>query len=165
MTGKIPWPRILAEGLVVVTSILLALGIDAWWSAQTDHQEAVVQVQGLLIELGEAKAELESYDRQHKHLLAINTALGDQLDNAALGSRINVSDTMLAGLLAVGVADPPTALMEAFASSWPAPVLGTRGYASVNTCPPTIWESEASPQRGEVEPPASASSANSAGVR
>ncbi len=30
-TRSIPWPRILVEGVVIVGSILLAFGIDAWW--------------------------------------------------------------------------------------------------------------------------------------
>ncbi len=28
---KIPWPRVLVEGVVIVGSILLAFGIEAWW--------------------------------------------------------------------------------------------------------------------------------------
>jgi hypothetical protein len=31
MTRSIPWPRILAEGVAIVVSILLAFGIQAWW--------------------------------------------------------------------------------------------------------------------------------------
>jgi hypothetical protein len=30
---EIPWPHILAEGVVIVASILLALAADAWWDA------------------------------------------------------------------------------------------------------------------------------------
>jgi len=35
---KIPWPRVLVEGAVIVGSILLAFGIEAWWD---DRGEAV----------------------------------------------------------------------------------------------------------------------------
>jgi hypothetical protein len=31
MTLKVPWLRVLAEGALIVVSILLGLGIDAWW--------------------------------------------------------------------------------------------------------------------------------------
>jgi len=43
----IPWPRVLAEGAVIVVSILLAFAIDAWWDDQSarqitrEHLEAV----------------------------------------------------------------------------------------------------------------------------
>lgn len=38
-SSKIPWPRILAEGGAIVVSILLAFGIEAWWSARQLHLE------------------------------------------------------------------------------------------------------------------------------
>jgi hypothetical protein len=31
--SSIPWLRVLLEGVVIVGSILLAFGIDAWWEA------------------------------------------------------------------------------------------------------------------------------------
>ncbi len=34
---SIPWARILIEGVVIVVSILLAFGIDAWWETRQDH--------------------------------------------------------------------------------------------------------------------------------
>jgi hypothetical protein len=34
---KIPWPRILAEGMAIIVSILFAFGIDAWWTARQLH--------------------------------------------------------------------------------------------------------------------------------
>lgn len=44
---KIPWARVLAEGAVIVVSILMAFGIDAWW---TGHQSRLDE-RGLLEEL------------------------------------------------------------------------------------------------------------------
>jgi hypothetical protein len=34
---KIPWPRVLVEGVVIVGSILLAFGIEAWWDGVQDR--------------------------------------------------------------------------------------------------------------------------------
>ena len=34
---NISWPRILAEGTVIVVSILLAFGIQAWWEERKDR--------------------------------------------------------------------------------------------------------------------------------
>ncbi len=36
MTRQIPWLRVFVEGVVIVGSILLAFGIEAWWD---DHQD------------------------------------------------------------------------------------------------------------------------------
>ena len=35
---QIPWARILLEGVVIVGSILLAFGIDAWWEDHSERQ-------------------------------------------------------------------------------------------------------------------------------
>ena len=32
MKQRVPWLRMLAEGVVILTSILLAFGVDAWWA-------------------------------------------------------------------------------------------------------------------------------------
>ena len=34
VTRRIPWARVLVEAAVIVASILLAFGIDAWWERQ-----------------------------------------------------------------------------------------------------------------------------------
>jgi hypothetical protein len=36
---EIPWPHILAEGVVIVASILLALAADAWWDGVQERAE------------------------------------------------------------------------------------------------------------------------------
>jgi len=36
-TRSIPWPRILAEGVAIVLSILLAFGIQAWGEGQVQE--------------------------------------------------------------------------------------------------------------------------------
>ncbi len=49
---KIPWPRVLGEGVIIVVSILLAFWIQAWWD---DRQESIEE-QSLLRQL---KSEFE----------------------------------------------------------------------------------------------------------
>jgi hypothetical protein len=44
---QIPWLRVVVEGVVIVGSILLAFGIDAWWDERTvrnDVAEALAAV-------------------------------------------------------------------------------------------------------------------------
>jgi len=36
---EIPWPHILAEGVVIIASILLALATDAWWDGVQERAE------------------------------------------------------------------------------------------------------------------------------
>lgn len=50
---NIPWPRILAEGAVIVASILLAFWIDAWWADRQLEQETMEDLAIVEIELAE----------------------------------------------------------------------------------------------------------------
>lgn len=59
MTRAVPWPRILAEGLVIVVSVLLALGADAWWDDRKEAAEEGRRLAAVRVELTEAQA---SYD-------------------------------------------------------------------------------------------------------
>jgi len=48
MSEEIPWKRFAVEGFVIVASILLAFGIDAWWDERQERQfeqEALVGLQ------------------------------------------------------------------------------------------------------------------------
>ncbi len=38
MKAQIPWLRVFVEGVVIVGSILLAFGLQAWWEGQVDRQ-------------------------------------------------------------------------------------------------------------------------------
>lgn len=55
MSQRIPWSRVFVEGAVIVLSILLALGIEAWWD---DRQERSAEIQ-LLVSLGDELRENE----------------------------------------------------------------------------------------------------------
>jgi hypothetical protein len=62
-TKQIPWPRVIAEGAVIVVSILLAFGIDAWWEGRQERAEEGRYITALLDEAYAAADELE-IDRQ-----------------------------------------------------------------------------------------------------
>lgn len=77
---KIPLPRVLAEGAIIVASILLAFWIDAWWEDRQHEKTEIVQLQALLGDLAEKQAYLE-YRRQYN--LGIEAALNILLDESA----------------------------------------------------------------------------------
>ena len=50
---RIPWRRVLIEGVVIVSSILLAFAIDAWWDRQVkadDTRQALRAIEAELVE-------------------------------------------------------------------------------------------------------------------
>lgn len=67
---KIPWPRIVVEGVVIVASILLAFSIDAWWGERQrqDAEQAVLQT--LLDDLRVKQVLLVDMNRFNKAIVA-----------------------------------------------------------------------------------------------
>ena len=55
----IPWPRVLVEGVVIVGSILLAFGIDAWWDARKERDRESQLLVGLLGDFETTRSDLE----------------------------------------------------------------------------------------------------------
>ncbi len=45
--ARVPWLRVFAEGVVIVVSILLAFGIEAWWDVQQQKQHLRTVLTGL----------------------------------------------------------------------------------------------------------------------
>ena len=82
---RIPWPRVLAEGTVIVSSILLAFAIDAWWDGRTQEHNQSVLLRALLDDLLE-KQELLTYRRQYNQaILEAAQALINSEANGGLG--------------------------------------------------------------------------------
>ena len=52
MTSRLPWTRNVGEGVVIVVSILLAFGIDAWWGVRGERRLEAEYVSRLQAELG-----------------------------------------------------------------------------------------------------------------
>jgi len=63
---KIPWPRILAEGVAIVVSILLAFGIEAWWSSRETRLNVQTNLAALRDELSSNRAEIE-FELLYRH--------------------------------------------------------------------------------------------------
>lgn len=47
----IPWPRLIAEGVAIIVSILLAFGIDAWWDNRQDRAEERTILRAIVAEI------------------------------------------------------------------------------------------------------------------
>ena len=55
---SIPWPRIFAEGAIIVISILLAFAIDAWWDDRNAQQDEAIYLSTLRSVLIEQQREI-----------------------------------------------------------------------------------------------------------
>ncbi len=82
----IPWSRIFAEGSVIVVSILLAFGIEAWWSNQQIQRDE----QALLLELRTTLSEdLESLIEAEDTMIRVSEGLQDLILKLESGIEMN----------------------------------------------------------------------------
>jgi len=117
-TPRIPWPRILGEGAVIVISILLAFALDAAWDGRNERAARKAALVELRAELQESLTLLEvTLSRVDFDLEALRTMLANpeaviqRTDPAAYGDvveavfRPNTADDNATGIEAV-LADP-----------------------------------------------------------
>ena len=60
MTRQFRWSRVVAEGAVIMVSILLAFAVDAWWQERGEIRLEREYLVGLLGELEDSRLELDS---------------------------------------------------------------------------------------------------------
>ncbi len=92
---KVPWLRVFVEGAVIVGSILLAFGIDAWWEERQERKEERVALEALRQEFVNNIEVLRDTQRIHVDLAETADRLNELLLNAALGETIQVADSLL----------------------------------------------------------------------
>ncbi len=132
---NIPWVRILAEGAVIVVSILLAFGVDAWWDGQRDHMDQVRLLQAVQGDLATYEGVLESDVVGITRLVDANRALVLSLSSVPDGELVTVPAATiraalefpslripLNGLDRTGVADPQ---LRSLIRQWEAEVRAT----------------------------------------
>lgn len=66
LTRRIPWLRVLVEGVVIVASILLAFGIDAWWDRYQQRGEEQELLAGLESDFVSTLAQLDRVINRHQ---------------------------------------------------------------------------------------------------
>jgi len=73
--GSRRWGRVVAEGILIVFSILLAFGIEAWWSQRGESQAEVEALQGLRDDFVESLERLASAKSEHVDVRAASVRL------------------------------------------------------------------------------------------
>jgi dihydrofolate reductase len=108
--------RLIGEGAVVVLSILIAFGVDAWWEyfgERVREQEAIEQLVDEFVEVDAELAELDSaYTKSNsgeQRLRQLMTVMGSR--------RGDFADLVLDSLIAGAIANPRVALPEGVLAS------------------------------------------------
>jgi hypothetical protein len=68
LSQRIPFTRILAEGVVIVGSILLAFAIDAWWGETQEARRAADALEGVYEELLSNAEEMATVAEFHRRI-------------------------------------------------------------------------------------------------
>ena len=90
--------RLVAEGLVIVASILLAFALDTWWDAKTERGEERAALESLREEFVGARDQLAFYLAAHQRIAGAASGLSE-LAGIALAAgepAVSVPDTALA---------------------------------------------------------------------
>ena len=110
MAERIPWGRVIAEALVIVASILLALGVEAWWGFRQDRVEERTRLDAVASELREARLGFETHLRQ---LAAEDSLVAEILSEVqAYSGNARLLDSLLFALGPFNEYAPPLSAYE-----------------------------------------------------
>ncbi len=116
MTRQIPWLRVFVEGVVIVGSILLAFGLQAWWEGRQEREEAHEIVVGLREEYVQHRAAIERFgDRWELHSRSVNRLLSEIRSESS--PPVAAMDTMLWHVIFAGTFDPASGVRDALIAS------------------------------------------------
>jgi hypothetical protein len=118
MTGKIPWTRVFAEGVVIVGSILIAFWIDASWDQSQERSQSESLLQSLLEDFAAAEALLDTAESEHRRLVENGRRLISYGEVGAVprSARLSV-DSLLGSHFLRPVYEPPMGTVESVMST------------------------------------------------
>ena len=117
MKTQIPWLRVFVEGGVIVGSILLAFGIQAWWEQSRDAAIERQQIEALAEDFSK-NVELLT-QRQLRVELSVRrlTRVRDLLRATPSGSQVAIPDSILNEVRTMGTIDPVRGTLDAMVGS------------------------------------------------
>jgi len=115
LTKKVPWLRVFVEGVVIVSSILLAFGIEAWWSGRQDQALEKAHLEALREDLVESLHLLDdSTDRFDPTRSSLIALLGQDLASQPVDT---VASWINVGLFALNGYEPRMSALADLAAS------------------------------------------------
>ena len=104
MSRQISWWRVLSEGVVIVGSILLAFGIQAWWDERQEEERVRQDLENVASELGLNRELLLFQAEIDDRMATAARAMAERMEPEAARAVINLVDT----LVFLGWSTPPT---------------------------------------------------------
>lgn len=114
---QIPWFRVFVEGVVIVGSILLAFGIDAFWDEWQGRRQERALLRGLADEFENNRGSLDYLIALHERIDSAAIGILDLIADASDGQLVLVPDSMLAMVAVGGTYQPPQGVLQSAISS------------------------------------------------
>ncbi len=118
MNRQIPWLRVFVEGVVIVGSILLAFGLQAWWEGTQERVQELNLLVRLDAELDAAAAHLREYREYQWEVVAVSEVL---LANTGVAASPGISPDSIGSLIwnltLKWTADPPAGVLRSLIST------------------------------------------------
>lgn len=114
---RIPWLRVVSEGAVIVASILLAFGIDAWWDGTKERREESLVLDALRVEFQQNVGSLRVIHAIHAQYAAEVGHLLDRVLAAEEGATLQIPDSLLRALVSFRTADPAMGTLNTLLAS------------------------------------------------
>jgi hypothetical protein len=114
-TKGIPWLRVAVEGVVIVGSILLAFGIDAWWEALGRRDEARSAVVALTSDFEAVERQLDNFRAGNERTIIAIDSVADLLRGRT--EPVEVPARLLAWVVRTPTPSPPTGALDALLNS------------------------------------------------
>ena len=116
-TQKIQWKRLSVEAAAIVTSILFAFSIDAWWENRHERIEELRILDNLRAEFLSNAESIPSYIEGHQISADYTQALLDMMKAAEPGSTVRYPAARLARVLVHSTTNPHSGALDAILQS------------------------------------------------
>jgi hypothetical protein len=118
MKQRIPWSRLIAEGAVIVVSILLAFAIDAWWDERADDAQETALLNGLAEDFHAASDDLQRARALHEAKSVAAAQLLSWAESESLGVvQTDQVEIAISTLFAHPTFDPPMGTLRTILGS------------------------------------------------
>jgi hypothetical protein len=111
-TANIAWPRLLAEAVAIVASILLAFAIDAWWQNRNERQQAAVLAHQLRADFEASQAHLTDWRRGTEGIHRRTGELLALVKAAEVGEIISVPGGLIVAAIGAPTYSPTDSAMQ-----------------------------------------------------
>ncbi len=120
------WGASVRDVVLIVSSILIAFVLQAWWEGRALSGAFELQLGSTLVEIEEARDELVFWSANRSRTERNTARLSALLASTPAGTSLIVADTMVASLFSTVVTELPTAQVDA---------LLTGGFPAMNSNP------------------------------